>query len=286
MRLISIAANSHHEAAVVEGDRVVRVGAIVGGHPTIEGLAADLDTINALRAGISTTTAWQPIHSVLPAPALLRPSKIVAVGRNYPDHADEEGADRPAVPLLFAKFPSTIIRDGDEIRWDAGLTTQVDYEAELAVVIGRRCRNIAEDEALDRVFGYTCLNDVSARDLQFADGQWTRGKSLDTFCPVGPVVVTADEIADPQRLAIRCEVNGRTVQAANTSEMLFPIARLLAFCSAAFTLEPGDIVATGTPAGVGVFRDPPTFLGDGDVVTVDIESVGRLTNPCRESRAA
>jgi 5-carboxymethyl-2-hydroxymuconate isomerase len=286
MRLISIAANSHHEAAVVEGDRVVRAGAIVGGHPTIEALAADLDTTNTLRAGIPTTKAWQPIHGVLPAPALLRPSKIVAVGRNYSDHADEEGADRSAVPLLFAKFPSTIIRDGDEIRWDAGLTTQVDYEAELAVVIGRRCRNVAEDEALDRVFGYTCLNDVSARDLQFADGQWTRGKSLDTFCPVGPVVVTADEIADPQRLDIRCEVNGRTVQAANTSEMLFPIARLLAFCSAAFTLEPGDIVATGTPAGVGVFRDPPTFLGDGDVVTVDIESVGRLTNPCREFRAA
>jgi 2-keto-4-pentenoate hydratase/2-oxohepta-3-ene-1,7-dioic acid hydratase in catechol pathway len=157
----------------------------------------------------------------------------------------------------------------------------VDYEAELGVVIGRRARRIARADALEYVLGYTCLNDVSARDLQFGDRQWVRGKSLDTFCPMGPAVVTLDEFRDPADLAISCTVNDEVVQAARTSHMLFDVSRIVAHCAEAFTLEPGDVIATGTPAGVGVYRDPPRFLGDGDVVRVTIEGIGDLVNTCR-----
>jgi 5-carboxymethyl-2-hydroxymuconate isomerase len=161
------------------------------------------------------------------------------------------------------------------------LSAQVDYEAELAVVIGRHARNIAVDQALDHVLGYTCLNDVSARDLQVGDGQWTRAKSLDTFCPMGPSLVTADEIPDPGALRLRCRVNGEVRQDASTAELVHGVAELIAYCSQSFTLEPGDVIATGTPGGVGAFRDPPLFLADGDTVEVEIERVGTLTNRCR-----
>ena len=157
----------------------------------------------------------------------------------------------------------------------------MDYEAELGVVIGRPTRNVTIGEALDAVLGYTCLNDVSARDLQFGDGQWVRGKSLDTFCPTGPVVVTADELGDPSDLAISCTVNGERLQSARTSDMFFNVATIISHCSRAFTLEPGDLIATGTPGGVGVFRKPPRFLADGDVVVVSIERIGELVNICR-----
>jgi 2-keto-4-pentenoate hydratase/2-oxohepta-3-ene-1,7-dioic acid hydratase in catechol pathway len=170
---------------------------------------------------------------------------------------------------------------GAEIRWDPALTTQVDWEAELGVVIGRRTRHVGRGEALDAVLGYTCLNDVSARDIQFPDGQWTRGKSLDTFCPMGPVLVTPDELGDPQDLAIRCLVNGEAVQDSRTSQMYFGVAEIIAYCSQAFTLEPGDVIATGTPSGVGTFRTPPRYLADGDEVVIEIEGIGRLVNTCR-----
>jgi 2-keto-4-pentenoate hydratase/2-oxohepta-3-ene-1,7-dioic acid hydratase in catechol pathway len=210
-----------------------------------------------------------------------RPGKIVAIGRNYREHIEEEGADRPTAPLIFAKWPSSVIGHGAEIRWDPELATQVDYEAELAVVIGRSARRVAESEALDYVLGYTCLNDVSARDIQFGDGQWVRGKSLDTFCPTGPALVTTDEIPDPQRLAISCRVGGAIVQEASTAQMYFSVAAIVSYCSQSFRLEPGDVIATGTPGGVGIFRDPPALLGDGDEVIVEIEGIGRLVNVCR-----
>jgi 2-keto-4-pentenoate hydratase/2-oxohepta-3-ene-1,7-dioic acid hydratase in catechol pathway len=210
-----------------------------------------------------------------------RPGKIVAIGRNYREHIEEEGADRPTAPLIFAKWPSSVIGHGAEIRWDPELATQVDYEAELAVVIGRSARRVAESEALDYVLGYTCLNDVSARDIQFGDGQWVRGKSLDTFCPTGPALVTTDEIPDPQRLAISCRVGGAIVQQASTAQMYFSVAAIVSYCSQSFRLEPGDVIATGTPGGVGIFRDPPALLGDGDEVVVEIEGIGRLVNVCR-----
>ena len=210
-----------------------------------------------------------------------RPSKIVGVGMNYRDHAAEAGLDVPETPVLFAIWPNALIGPGDPIVLPPGAPDQVDYEAELGVVIGRRTRGISVDDALDAVAGYVCLNDVSARDLQFLDGQWTRAKSLDTFCPVGPTLVPASEIVDPQRLRISCLVNGEALQDSSTAEMVFSVAELIAFASEAITLEPGDLIATGTPAGVGFTRRPPVFLRPGDEVTVEIEAIGALTNPVR-----
>jgi 2-keto-4-pentenoate hydratase/2-oxohepta-3-ene-1,7-dioic acid hydratase in catechol pathway len=212
---------------------------------------------------------------------LPRPSKIIAIGRNYKEHAAEEGVEPPAAPLIFSKWPSCVIGPGEDIRWDPALTQQVDYEAELAVVIGSSARRVAPEAALDHVFGYTCLNDVTARDLQFGDGQWARGKSLETFAPMGPVIVTADEIGDPQRLSIRCIVDGEVMQDSNTSQMYFSVADIISYCSQSFTLEPGDVITTGTPSGVGVFADPPHFLGDGARIVVEIEGIGALENTTR-----
>jgi 2-keto-4-pentenoate hydratase/2-oxohepta-3-ene-1,7-dioic acid hydratase in catechol pathway len=209
-----------------------------------------------------------------------RPEKIVCVGLNYRDHAEEQGTELPEAPLLFAKWPNTLIGPGVPIVIPP-ITKQVDYEAELGVVIGRRVRGTSAENALDAVAGYLCLNDVSARDLQFSDGQWVRGKSLDTFCPVGPHFVSADDVPDPQALSIRALVNGDVLQDSNTSNMIFSVAEIVAHVSQAITLEPGDLIATGTPAGVGAFRDPPIWLEPGDEVTIEIESIGALTNPVR-----
>jgi 2-keto-4-pentenoate hydratase/2-oxohepta-3-ene-1,7-dioic acid hydratase in catechol pathway len=213
-----------------------------------------------------------------------KPGKIVAIGLNYYAHAAETGAQPPNEPLIFAKFPSSMIANGEPIRWDPRLTSQVDYEAELAVVIGRRARRVSESDALSYVLGYTCGNDVTARDLQSADRQWVRGKSLDTFCPLGPEIVGADEIPDPQALTLRCLVNGEVLQEGTTADMIFPVARLIAHASAAFTLEPNDVIMTGTPPGVGVSRTPQRFLKDGDEVIVEIDGIGRLVNRCEEER--
>lgn len=210
-----------------------------------------------------------------------RPGKIVCVGLNYLDHCRETNIPPPERPVLFTKFTTSTNDPTGDILWSGELTQEVDFEAELAVIIGRRCRNVSEEAALDFVAGYTAANDVSARDLQMGDGQWVRGKSLDTFCPLGPVLVTADEIGDPQRLAIRSTVNGQVMQNSHTGEMIFPVATLIAFCSQAFTLEPGDVLLTGTPHGVGFVREPRVFLQDGDVVVVEIEGIGRLENRCR-----
>ena len=246
------------------------------------------EALEALRAAVDPAriAAGRPIaHAELLAPIGL-PGKVVAIGRNYREHADEEGMDAPPAPLVFAKWPSSIIGPGAEIRWDPAYTAQVDYEAELAVVIGTRARRVSVADALDHILGYTCLNDVSARDIQFGDGQWTRGKSLDTFCPMGPALVTADEIRDPQKLAIECRVNGEVLQRSSTALMYFSVAEIVSHCSMAFTLEPGDVIATGTPGGVGIFRDPPILLADGDAVEVTIERIGTLRNVCRHERMA
>jgi 2,4-didehydro-3-deoxy-L-rhamnonate hydrolase len=215
--------------------------------------------------------------------SITRPGKIVCVGLNYHDHAEEGGQDLPKEPLLFAKWPNTLIGDGEPIVLPEA-STQVDYEAELGVVIGTTAKHVAERDALDVVAGYICVNDVSARDLQFGDGQWTRGKSPDTFCPVGPRLVPRDEIEDPQALAIRCIVNGETLQDSSTSQMIFSVAEIIAYVTRVITLEPGDLIATGTPAGVGVFRDPQVLLKDGDEVSVEIEGLGTLTNPVEKER--
>ena len=214
----------------------------------------------------------------VPLTEIAPPSKVLAIGLNYADHAAESGIVPPANPLIFVKTNNSICGDGDVIRWAGADSSQVDYEAELAVVIGRRARRVTEADALDYVFGYTCCNDVSARDAQFGDQQWVRGKSFDTFCPLGPWIVTADEIPDPQTLAISCRVNGETLQDSSTAFMIFGVAQLVAYCSRFMTLEVGDIIATGTPPGVGFSRKPPIYLGDGDVCEVEIERIGVLTN--------
>jgi 2-keto-4-pentenoate hydratase/2-oxohepta-3-ene-1,7-dioic acid hydratase in catechol pathway len=209
----------------------------------------------------------------------IQPGKIVAIGLNYRDHAREAGLEPPSQPLVFAKFPSAVIGPDEPIVIDPELTSRVDWEVELAVIIGERVRNVSVSEALGYVFGYTVANDVSARDVQFSDGQWVRGKSFDTFCPLGPVVVTPDELPDPQDLALRTRVNGETLQDSSTGEMIFGVAELLASCSRSFTLEPGDVVLTGTPWGCGEFMEPRRCLHPGDVVEVEVEGIGVLRNP-------
>jgi 5-carboxymethyl-2-hydroxymuconate isomerase len=210
--------------------------------------------------------------------APLRPGKIVAIGLNYLDHIRESKLPQPERPLVFAKFPSSVTGPNDPIVVDVELTKQVDWEVELGVVVGRRMRDVPPDAALEHVFGYTVGNDVSARDVQFSESQWTRGKSFDTFCPLGPVVVTRDEIPDPQALRLRTRVNGELLQDSSTSEMVFGVAELLAFCSRSFTLEPGDLLLTGTPWGCGYFMDPPRSLEIGDVVECEVERIGVLRN--------
>ena len=212
-----------------------------------------------------------------------RPGKIVCVGLNYLDHAQEGGMELPKAPLLFAKWPNTLIGDGEPIVLPPE-ATEVDYEAELGVVIGTKAKRVSEADALEYVEGYICVNDVSARDLQFGDGQWTRGKSVDTFCPVGPRLVPREEIADPQQLGIRCIVNGEARQNSSTAQMIFSVAEIIAYVTRVITLEPGDLIATGTPAGVGVFRDPKILLKDGDEVSIEIDGVGTLINPVQKER--
>jgi 5-carboxymethyl-2-hydroxymuconate isomerase len=206
------------------------------------------------------------------------PQKIICVGLNYTDHAAEASLQIPERPLLFAKWPNALIGPREPIVLPS-ITSKVDYEGELAVVIGRRATRLSVDDALDAVAGYLCANDVSARDLQFADKQWVRGKSLDTFSPIGPVVVPASEIPDPQALHLKTILNGEVVQDAPTSNMIFSVAEIVAFVSEAITLEAGDLILTGTPAGVGIFRKPELLLQPGDEVTVEIEGIGTLTNP-------
>jgi 2-keto-4-pentenoate hydratase/2-oxohepta-3-ene-1,7-dioic acid hydratase in catechol pathway len=207
-----------------------------------------------------------------------RPGKIICVGLNYRDHAEEQGAPLPEAPLLFAKWQNTLIGPGEQIVIPP-IVTKCDYEAELGVVIGSSVRNVSAANALEAVAGYVCVNDVSARDLQFADGQWTRGKSPDTFCPVGPRLVPRDEIPDPQALSIRAVLNGEAMQDSSTSNMVFGVADVIAYITRTITLEPGDLIATGTPAGVGAFRKPPVFMQPGDEITIEIEGLGALTYP-------
>jgi 2-keto-4-pentenoate hydratase/2-oxohepta-3-ene-1,7-dioic acid hydratase in catechol pathway len=257
------------------------MGALLqSGEETWRRLASVVAWAQALPA-TAADTLWRPLDGVRLAAPLANPSKIVCVGLNYHDHCREQGLDVPQRPILFAKFPSTIIGHEAEITWPGDLSQQVDYEAELAVVIGRRGRHIPVDEAYRYVAGYTNLNDVSARDVQFADEQWVRGKSFDTFCPLGPYLVTADEVPDPHDLRIRCWVNGELRQDSNTRELVFNVPQLVAYISRTCTLMPGDIISTGTPGGVGVFREPPVFLQPGDVVEVEIDRLGRLRNRVR-----
>lgn len=226
--------------------------------------------------------ALLPIENVQIVAPLNNPSKVVCVGLNYRDHCREHNFAIPEHPVLFSKFPSSIIGPYDAINFSQSNSQKVDYEAELAVVIKKACRNISPEEASDYIAGYCVLNDISARDVQFADGQWIRGKSFDTFCPFGPYLTTTDEVPDPQQLGIRCVLNGQIVQNSNTSEMIFSCFQIVSFISQVATLLPGDLIATGTPAGVGSARNPQIFLKDSDLISVEIDGLGSLNNPICE----
>ncbi len=254
-------------------------------------LAAGLDGLATARAALQLAfdadapalagVAFDRAAVTLLAP-VPDPSKVIAIGLNYRDHCTEQNIPVPEVMTVFAKFPSAVIGDGQPIRLPSReLTQQVDYEAELAVVIGRQGVDIPREQAYDYVAGYTICHDVSARDVQFGDGgkQWIHGKSFDTFCPLGPWLVTRDEIPDPHTLAISFDLNGQRVQESSTRHLVFDVPYLISELSRSITLHPGDVISTGTPGGVGVFRTPPLFLKDGDVCRVTIERIGTLTNP-------
>jgi 2-keto-4-pentenoate hydratase/2-oxohepta-3-ene-1,7-dioic acid hydratase in catechol pathway len=293
MRLVSFATEASDRLGVEAAPgRIWSARALGPGLPgsMAELLAGGDAALAALRSAARSAKAAARPGDVEPASLLApvpRPGKIVAVGLNYRDHVAEQGGrvQVPEHPVLFAKFSTAVVGDGATVEWDPRLTDAVDLEAELGVVIGRTTRRVREEDALEHVLGYTCINDVTARDLQYGDRQFVRGKSLDTFCPMGPALVTAEEIPDPGSLAVRSWRNDKPMQESNTSNLVFSVPFLVAFCSEAFTLEPGDVICTGTPSGVGWFREPKVLMRDGDVMAVEVEGIGRLTNPCREVRA-
>ncbi len=228
------------------------------------------------------TFALEDVKLLAPIP---RPGKIIGIGLNYLDHARETGAAIPTKPIMFAKFSSSVIGPYDTIHVIPDVTQRVDYEAELGVVIGKAASRVSVDDALNYVFGYTNINDVSARDIQKGEQygrQWVRGKSFDTFCPMGPRIASADEIDDPQNLSVRATVNGGLLQDGNTCDMIFNVAALISYISQGITLEPGDIIATGTPNGVGDARKPPLYLKKGDVIEIEVGNLGKLINPVED----
>lgn len=236
------------------------------------------DILDRINKNIKSYNDFIPFENEeLDAP-LRKPGKIVAIGLNYIDHASESKMELPKHPLVFTKFNSSITGPFDPIIFSSSLTEKVDYEVELAVIIGKRAMNVKKESALNYVFGYTIINDVSARDIQFNDGQWVRGKSLDTFCPMGPYIVSADEITDPQNLQLSCTINGTVLQNASTKDMIFGVADLISILSHSFVFEPGDIISTGTPSGVGFIRKPPIYLKNDDVMTTEVQQIGKLIN--------
>jgi len=252
---------------VLDGDLIVDITESYGDDPLTADLAR-LDLAGAPRVDASATRRLAPIP---------RPGKIICVGLNYHDHCREQGIEPPPYPMLFSKFANAVANPGDAVVRPRA-TEKLDLECELAVVIGRRAKSIGPAEALEHVFGYTIVNDVTMRDLQQEDRQWLRAKGSDGFAPMGPVLVTRDEIGDPQRLRIRSSVNGETWQESTTAEMVFDVATVVAFASRTITLEPGDVIATGAPAGVGHYQAPPRYLVGGDVMRCEIEGIGVLEN--------
>ena len=219
----------------------------------------------------------RPLKDVALEAPLSRPGKIVALGRNYLDHVEETGSDVPDFPVIFAKFPSSVIGPNDYISMPK-VSSKIDWEVELGVVIGKSCRGVSAKKALDFVAGYTVINDVSARDLQMNDEQWVRGKSLDGFCPMGPCIVTQDELGDASKLKMYTKVNGVVKQESSTSNLMYNVPKIVSYLSKSFTLEPGDVIATGTPSGVGFVREPPEYLKAGDNIEMYIEKIGYLRN--------
>jgi 2-keto-4-pentenoate hydratase/2-oxohepta-3-ene-1,7-dioic acid hydratase in catechol pathway len=288
MKLVSFSGSSGIRTGVVRGETVVDVSEAVAALtlppradlPEAQGMLRLLQAgEGALRGLADTRGPSLPLKGLPLLAPIPRPGKIVAVGRNYADHAKESGIDPFEKPRIIAKLPSSVVGPGAVVRRPATVT-KLDFEAELGVVIGRAAANVPLARALDHVAGYTALNDISAREFQFdvSPPQTTFAKSMDGFCPLGPWLVTRDEIADVQALEVSCFVNGKRMQHGNTAQMIFSVARLIEYLSGFMTLEPGDVLATGTPAGVGAFRKPPVWLQPGDAVRVEIGGVGSLEN--------
>jgi 2-keto-4-pentenoate hydratase/2-oxohepta-3-ene-1,7-dioic acid hydratase in catechol pathway len=277
MKLYTFEVNGPQRIGAEQTGRLVDVQSVASDMLSLvkagpEGLAA----VQRVLEQASESIPFEQVRLLAPIP---RPGKILCSGLNYRSHVEENpGAKLPDEPFFFAKMPSVVIGPGQPMVHPKR-TRQMDYEVEFAVVIGRSMRNVPEVQVMEHLFGYTILHDVSARDVQFKDSQITLGKNFDTFAPMGPCIVTADEIADPARLRLRSWLNGQLMQDRTNEDWLFPLPRLLASLTEVMTLEPGDVVSTGTPAGVGVFRQPPIFLQPGDVVVLEIEGIGRLENP-------
>ncbi len=278
MRFVTFQNNGLAEPGVISGENIV--GLKQAGFPTLLSvIEGGLDARRRAEAWLDRAPAGEivPLATARLLAPLPRPPKIICVGLNYRDHAAESKMEIPKVPTIFSKYPTAVIGPGDEIVLPKH-STGPDYEAELAVIVGKGGRYISKDRWRDHVFGYTNFNDVSARDYQEATSQWMIGKTFDTFAPMGPAIVTADEIADPHALDIQMIINGEVLQNSNTSQIVFRIPDLLEHLSSVFTLEPGDVISTGTPGGVGEARNPPRWLRPGDDVVVRISGLGELRN--------
>jgi 2-keto-4-pentenoate hydratase/2-oxohepta-3-ene-1,7-dioic acid hydratase in catechol pathway len=288
MRLATLDIAGVPTVVIISGD---------GGHfcpvkEILPGFTGDLISLISLASAqaLPPVSHWHSLSGEKILAPIPKPHRnIFCVGKNYHEHAEEfahsgfdtsaaKGELAPAFPVVFTKATSTVVADGDTIQRFAGITEQLDYEAELAIIIGKSGRGITKANALSHVWGYTIVNDVTARDLQQKHRQWFIGKSMDTFCPMGPWAVTADEVGDPANLNVKCWVNGELRQNANTRDLIFDIPTIIETISAGMTLQPGDIIATGTPAGVGIGFNPPRFLDAGDIVKISIDYLGILTN--------
>jgi acylpyruvate hydrolase len=283
MRIVSFGPRGNEKPGVVYGEQVIDlVAANASIPPTVRKIleVGALARVEAVlhKADSLPSRCLKALNNVRLGPPVTDPTKIICIGLNYADHAEEQGKQVPDWPLTFAKAPSALVGDGDPIPLPPGVA-QLDHEVELAVFVGRRARNVSLEDAPAYVGGYSVFMDITARDVQQREKQFFRSKSFDGFGPVGPCLVTPDEVTDPHALAISLEVNGRRFQSSNTGQMTFKVLYLLHYLSHTMTLEPGDIIATGTPAGVGVFATPQRFLQRGDVLKASIESLGTLTNP-------
>ncbi len=279
MRFVNIGRRGYGEPGVISGDEIIGIKG-AGIEDLLSMIAGGADALDRVSRWIYNPPSGERLEAAI-TPLLApipRPPKIICIGLNYLDHARESNLAVPETPTMFAKFPTSVIGPGQPIILPKH-STKPDYEAELAVVIGKSGRYIPEASWRDYVFGYTIINDVSARDFQMATSQWMIGKTFDTFCPMGPAIVTADEIEDPHNLGISLSIGGETLQASNTSNLIFNLPKIIAYLSSVFTLEPGDVIATGTPAGVGFARNPPRWLRAGDEVRINIEGIGELANP-------
>ncbi|HLF26331.1 MAG TPA: fumarylacetoacetate hydrolase family protein [Anaerolineae bacterium] len=288
MRLVTYDSDENWRAGVMLADQVVDAAVAAEAAGLAQDGAIDWtsnrsiiqlspDRLARLEDAARTLAAQHAIDPARLGPPIVDPEKIICLGLNYRDHAQEANQPIPPAPNLFAKFRNALTGPASPIV-SPGVSQEIDYEAELAVVIGQRCKNVPAADALNVVAGYMAFNDVSARDVQLRTSQWLAGKSLDTFAPCGPALVI-DEIRDPQALRLSTRVNGETLQYGNTRDMIYSVAETIAFISQLMTLQPGDIIATGTPAGVGFKREPPVFLRHGDIVEVEVEGIGVLRNP-------